>query len=307
MRLLNVKTRKSEEFFDNIPPYAILSHRWGDDEVTFQDIKSGRLSDWWKSKSWPLKLEGCRLQAMKDNLSYIWVDTCCIDKTNSVELSEAINSMFNWYKYAARCYVYLSDVHSSNVPEAPLSKFRASSWFTRGWTLQELLAPKELHFYDSKWKPIGTKIELSSTIEEVTGISRAFLKGWLGLHSPSVAQRMSWAANRVTTRTEDVAYCLLGLFGVTMSMIYGEKEQAFVRLQLEIIGNSDDHSVLAWGLTSDQETTDGNPLAVPGGALATSPADFANSGGVVPCIGYKQTTNSFRVSEGITTDAGPFG
>ena len=282
MRLLNVKTRKSEEFFDgNIPPYAILSHRWGDNEVTFRDIKSGRLSGLWKSQSWPLKLEGCRLQAGKDNLSYIWVDTCCIDKTNSVELNEAINSMFNWYKNATKCYVYLSDVHSSNVPEAPQSEFRASSWFTRGWTLQELLAPKELHFYGSKWESIGTKNELSPTIEEITGIPRVYLTGQVGLHEASVAQRMSWAANRVTTRTEDVAYCLLGLFRVTMPMIYGEKEQSFVRLQHEIMKNSEYHSILAWDSTSDEDTTDENPLAVHGGALATSPADFANSGGVL--------------------------
>ena len=94
MRLLNVKTRNFEDFpGENIPPYAILSHRWGDKEVTFQDIKQS----WWRWKAWPQKLEGCRRQAEKDNLSYIWVDICCIDKTNSVELSEAINSMFNWY------------------------------------------------------------------------------------------------------------------------------------------------------------------------------------------------------------------
>lgn len=291
MRLLNAKTRKFEEFFgDNTPPYAILSHRWGDDEVTFQDIKSGRLS-WRKPWSWTLKLEGCRLQAKKDNLSYIWVDTCCIDKTNSVELSEAINSMFNWYKNAARCYAYLSDVHFYNGPKA-VEQLSISSWFTRGWTLQELLAPKEVHFYSSRWEPIGTKNNLSSTIEEVTGIPRAFLIGWAGLHEASVAQRMSWAANRVTTRTEDTAYCLLGLFDVTMPMIYGEKEQAFVRLQLEIMKNSDDHSILAWGFTSGQDIADGNPLAVPGGALATSPADFANSGRVFPCVGYKQQTIS---------------
>jgi hypothetical protein len=294
MRLLNVKTQKFEDFYgDNVPPYAILSHRWGDEEVTFQDIKSGRLSGWRKSWSRPVKLEGCRLQAKKDNLSYIWIDTCCIDKTNSAELAEAINSMFAWYKNAARCYAYLSDVRSFDDPQEPQSMFRTSSWFTRGWTLQELLAPKELHFYDSKWEPIGTKSELSSIIGEVTRIPRAFLIGWAGLHEASVAQRMSWAANRVTTRTEDIAYCLLGLFGVTMPMIYGEKEQAFVRLQLEIMKNSDDHSILAWGFTSDQYAADGNSLAIPGGALATSPANFADSGGV--CIWNKQqTTNSFE-------------
>ncbi|KAF4619074.1 hypothetical protein G7Y89_g14774 [Cudoniella acicularis] len=291
MRLLNVKTRKFEDFYsNNIPPYAILSHRWGSKEVTFEDIKSGRLSGWRTPRSWAFKLEGCRLQAKKDNLSYIWIDTCCIDKTNSVELGEAINSMFTWYKNAARCYAYLSDVSSCEDPQMPGSMFRTSKWFTRGWTLQELLAPKELHFYDSKWEPIGTKHELSPIVEEVTGIHRVFLLGSRDSHEAGVAQRMSWAANRVTTRTEDVAYCLLGLFGVTMPMIYGEKEQAFIRLQLEIMKNSDDHSILAWGFTSDPDTAGGNPLAIPGGALATSPADFANSSGVFPCTGYEQQT-----------------
>jgi hypothetical protein len=120
MRLLNVKTRKFEEFFVlKIPPYAILSHRWTDNEVIFQDVTSDQLSDWPNSLSWPLKLQGCCLQAEKDNLSYIWADTCCIDKTNSVELSEAIRSMFNWYKNATRCYIYLSDVQPSDVPQEP--------------------------------------------------------------------------------------------------------------------------------------------------------------------------------------------
>jgi hypothetical protein len=305
MRLLNVKTRKFEEFLgDNVPPYAILSHRWGDSEVTFQDINSGRLSAWRKtwSKSWPPKLEGCRLQAIQDNLSYIWIDTCCIDKTNSVELAEAINSMFNWYKNAARCYAYLSDViqQSSTLSSSTPPGFRDSKWFTRGWTLQELLAPKEVYFYGSRWHLIGTKTGLWADIEGVTRIPRAFLVGWADLHEASVAQRMSWAANRVTTRKEDVAYCLLGLFGITMPMIYGEKDQAFVRLQLEIMKNSGDQSILAWGLPPCHNTTDGDPLAVYRGVLANVPADFANSGRIVPCVGYKQQiTGSFEFLGGL--------
>lgn len=305
MRLLNVKTRKFEEFLgDNVPPYAILSHRWVDSEVTFQDINSSRLSAWRKtwSKSWPPKLEGCRLQAITDNLSYIWIDTCCIDKTNSVELAEAINSMFNWYKNAARCYAYLSDVFqpSSTLSSSTPLGFRYSEWFTRGWTLQELLAPKEVYFYDSRWHLIGTKTELWADIEGITRIPRAFLAGWADLHEASVAQRMSWAANRVTTRKEDVAYCLLGLFGITMPMIYGEKEQAFVRLQHEIMRHSGDQSILAWGLPPCPNTTDEDTSAIHSSVLATLPADFANSGDIVPCVGYKQQiTSSFEILGGL--------
>lgn len=229
-----------------------------------------------------------------DNLSYIWVDTCCINKESSRELDEAINSRFNWYKDAVRCYAYLQDVHSSDVLQAPLPEFCASSWFTRGWTLQELLAPKEVHFYDSKWKPIGTKRELSSTIGEVTRIRRDVPMGWVGLHEASVAQRMSWAANRVTSRLEDAAYSLLGLFKVNMDMRYGEGEQAFGRLQLEIMKIHGDHSILAWGSTTDLYTNDIDARASPGGVLATSPVDFANSSNIVPSSGYEQTTDSFE-------------
>lgn len=161
----------------------------------------------------------------------MWIDTYCIDKTNAVELSEAINSMFQWYQKAVICYAYLSDVPSSDTG----SKFSSSRWFTRGWTLQELVAPKELNFYDMAWSFLGTKIEKATVVQQITGIPRPFLVGWAGLHEASVAQRMSWAANRVTKRKEDIAYSLLGIFGITMPMIYGEDDRAFRRLQLEII------------------------------------------------------------------------
>jgi len=303
MRLLNVKSRNLEEFFGNavpVPPYAVLSHRWGDDEVTFQSIKSGWYSGRLKARPWPNKLEGCCRQAAKDNLAYIWVDTCCIDKTNSAELGEAINSMFAWYNKASKCYAYLSDVPSDDVARSPGSMFRASNWFTRGWTLQELLAPKEVYFYNGDWRPIGSKHGMSSVVQEITGIPRAYLRGWADLHEASVAQRMSWAAKRQTTRTEDAAYCLLGLFGVVMPMIYGEKENAFTRLQQELIMKTKDHSILAWGFANDEDAAiTSNSPGIHGGALATSPADFAGSGAVFPCDGSKQQSkNSFDLIGG---------
>jgi len=218
MRLINVETLKLEEFFDDrVPPYAILSHTWGDDdeEVSFRDIKERKIK---KAGIRPIKLEGCCNQAKKDGLRYAWIDTCCIDKANSVELGEAINSMFQWYRHASICYAYLSDVPAHDDPWSPGSKFFSSRWFVRGWTLQELLAPKKLHFYNSEWCYLGTKSETSVIIEKITGIPRPFLLGIAELHEASVAQRMSWAAKRVTKRKEDIAYCLLGVFGMSMHL-----------------------------------------------------------------------------------------
>ncbi len=246
MRLINIETLKLEEFFgDDIPRYAILSHTWGAPgvEVTLQDVQAGIIT-----KSGKIKLEGCCQQAKKDGLGYAWIDTCCIDKTNSVELGEAINSMFRWYRRATMCYAYLSDVPAGDNSRDPGSKFFVSRWFRRGWTLQELLAPEEVQFYNQGWGFIGTKLDMVTEIETITGIPRDFLLGWEHIHEASVAQRMSWAAKRETTRKEDTAYCLLGIFDVTMSMIYGEGDRAMSRLQQEIMRFTGDHSILAWGL-----------------------------------------------------------
>ena len=222
MRLINVETFKLEEFLDDtVPPYAILSHTWGkgNEEVSFRNIGEGNFE---KAEVQPIKFKGCCKQAKKDGLLYVWIDTCCIDKANSVELSEAINSMFQWYRHASICYTYLSDVPADDNPWNAGSKFFSSRWFERGWTLQELLAPKKLCFYNSEWCHLGTKSEMSVMIEKITGIPRPFLLGIAELREASVAQRMSWASKRVTKRKEDIAYCLLGIFGVMMPMIYGE-------------------------------------------------------------------------------------
>ncbi|KAH7303159.1 WD40-repeat-containing domain protein [Stachybotrys elegans] len=280
MRLVNVETLKLEDFLDDrAPPYAILSHTWGDDseELTIRDVEEGKID---KPGAGALKFRGCCQQARNDNLRYVWIDTCCINKTDLVELSEAINSMFRWYSRASVCYAYLSDVPGpgDQNPREEGSKFRESRWFRRGWTLQELLAPRRLVFYSLGWTPLGTKVRLCAVIESITGIPRLVLKGVDGLESASVSQRMSWAAQRHTKRKEDLAYCLLGIFGIAMPMIYGEGgDQAFFRLQEQIMRSTTgrDHSILAWGL--------GNELGSGSrGVLAAAPSDFANSRHIIP-------------------------
>nr|CEG05421.1 unnamed protein product [Fusarium clavum] len=210
MRLINVETWGLESFADdNAPPYAILSHTWASDEqeLSFQDM--GRKSIR-KPEYGIQKLRGCCNQAQKDNLKYIWIDTCCINKENPAELNEAINSMFQWYQKASVCYTLLSDVQPGDDPYDTGSKFHSSRWFQRGWTLQELLAPKDLRFYNREWIWIGSKEDMPDEIEAITGISRQYLLGWQDFRQASVAQRMSWMAKRQTSKKEDKAYCLLG-------------------------------------------------------------------------------------------------
>ncbi|KAE8423958.1 heterokaryon incompatibility protein-domain-containing protein [Aspergillus pseudocaelatus] len=176
MRLINVQTFQLEEFFnEQVPPYAILSHTWGndDDEVSFRDITEGNTGD---ASCWPIKFKGCCERAEKDGFTHAWIDTCCIDKTNSVELGEAINSMFRWYSKASVCYVYLSDVTAEDRKMLS-SQISSSRWLQRGWTLQELLAPSRLHFFNSKWLDIGSNAQWAGLIETITGISRPFLLG----------------------------------------------------------------------------------------------------------------------------------
>ncbi|KAL5592081.1 hypothetical protein FOVSG1_010970 [Fusarium oxysporum f. sp. vasinfectum] len=250
MRLINTTTLEVEEFFDvSIPEYAILSHTWGDGEVSLQDWadrKNRRFKPGFQKIVW-----ACA-QAAKDQLGHVWVDTNCIDKSSSAELSEAINSMFRWYRRSAVCYVYLEDVPAMTLDECTKadSAFRNARWFTRGWTLQELIAPPNVSFFSSNWTLIATKSELAPCITEITGIPwSCLLKGRLSKAHPlrrySVAQRMAWASSRSTTRIEDQAYSLLGLFDISMPLVYGEGFEAFTRLLGEIIHKYADHSFFA--------------------------------------------------------------
>ncbi|RPD54423.1 HET-domain-containing protein [Lentinus tigrinus ALCF2SS1-6] len=216
--------------------YAILSHVWakkGDvdyvPEQTYQDIR-----------------HFCEV-ARNDGFNLGWADSACIDKTSSSELSEAINSMYNWYRYAGACYAILHDVSDTDDKEQRDEQFRSSKWFTRGWTLQELLAPSVVLFLSNKWKVIGSKHTLAELIEDVTGIGRAVLTLEQPLEDVSVARRMSWAARRETSREEDEAYSLMGIFGVNMPTTYGEGRYAFIRLQEEILKHIPDQTIFAWG------------------------------------------------------------
>jgi Heterokaryon incompatibility protein (HET) len=222
---------------DNIPRrYAILSHRWEVGEVMFEDM----INITGKSKEGYRKLQFCADQAARDGLEYFWVDTCCIDKSNNVELQYAINSMFRWYRDAAKCYVYLSDVSTpcgrETRPSDTLweSDFRNSIWFTRGWTLQELIAPSSVEFFSKEGTRLGDKISLERQVCEITGIPVKALRG-SPLSDFSVTERFSWTERRETRYQEDKAYSLLGIFRVFISLNYGEgKENAFRRLREEI-------------------------------------------------------------------------
>ncbi|KAI0018561.1 HET-domain-containing protein [Xylariomycetidae sp. FL0641] len=245
--------------------YAILSHTWTDSEVLFEDLYKASTSDW-QSLPGAAKVLDSASMAKKLGYDYIWIDTCCIDKNSSAELSEAINSMFKWYQHSAVCLVYLSDVQEQDV-----QSFRKSRWFTRGWTLQELIAPSQMQIYDSDWRYIGDRMEMGDPIADVTGIDSGLLREGERLATRAtllrhelrrfpVSVKMCWASRRRTTRVEDVAYSLMGIFDVNMPLLYGEGAKAFRRLQEQIIHKTNDQSVL---LHNDHV-----------GALASSPYCF---------------------------------
>ncbi|ORY68186.1 heterokaryon incompatibility protein-domain-containing protein, partial [Pseudomassariella vexata] len=244
MRLINAKTLDIEEFFgDAIPEYAILSHTWGKDEVTLQEVQL-------QSREVTMKVGyqkimfTCR-QALEDAILWAWIDTCCIDKTSSTELSEAINSMYQWYTMSTVCYAFLSDF---SLVRPDTYRFEDSRWFTRAWTLQELIAPPKVVFFDVNWSCIGNSQDpgLLETISRTTGIPGECLRHLQHPDDFSVAKRMSWAANRQCTRVEDEAYSLMGLFNVNMPLLYGEGKRAFMRLQEEILKDTDDQTLFAW-------------------------------------------------------------
>ncbi|KAK4159902.1 hypothetical protein QBC43DRAFT_293521 [Cladorrhinum sp. PSN259] len=326
MRLLDTSTlRLVHKREGDVPPYAILSHTWGDDndEVSFSDIQELSNSRLRKNESYPFKhpvtkkpgfakiRDSARL-AKSEGYDYIWIDTCCIDKTSSAELSEAINSMFRWYNEAAVCYAFLSDVEDSyyttvqddtaylrttkwmkggnNLYQKSKteSSIESSRWFRRGWTLQELIAPANVYFYSNSWTLLGNKLDegpsgpssgsgFTELLSSLTGVDVGVLTGSLVLEDLSVASRMKWAARRQTTRTEDIAYCLMGIFNVNMPLLYGEGTRAFMRLQEEILKVTHDHSIFCW------ECGENDMLRYQlSGLLALSPTYFENFGDIRP-------------------------
>ncbi|KAL4078035.1 hypothetical protein J3A83DRAFT_4476674 [Scleroderma citrinum] len=274
---VNLPAKLLEEWDDTTTKYAILSHRWTnevnyDEMVELITMESKRKEDIWRRTGFQKIINSCE-QAEIDGLEWLWVDTCCIDKRSSSELSEAINSMYRWYSNSTTCYAYLHDVDDTSIPMAcDRKRYHKSNgwpeWFSRGWTLQELIAPKAVRFFNKKWNPIGDKNNLAPMLHKITGVPTRILEGGLSAQPASVAQIMSWAADRETTRVEDRAYSLMGLFRVHMPMLYGEGRNAFHRLQLEIIRMSNDQSIFAWG----HSMTTGRS----GSILADDPSFFAD-------------------------------
>lgn len=223
-------TLKTFDDADPPPPYAILSHTWlpdNSEEVSLQDLQAGRA----ERKPGYSKIRFCANQAAADGLRYFWIDTCSVDQTSSAELTEAINSMFRWYRKSAKCYVYLTDVPDSTLNKGLLC---SSRWFTRGWTLQELIAPKVVEFFAADGSRLGDRSSLETSISEATGMSIGTLHGY-PLSDFSIDERFRWAANRRTKKPEDKAYSLLGIFDVSMPAIYGEgEEKAMRRLREQI-------------------------------------------------------------------------
>ncbi|RDX43425.1 hypothetical protein OH76DRAFT_1204880 [Lentinus brumalis] len=292
--------------------YAILSHVWDTEEQSFQQTQAYKtqcLSSGENPRDLSTeKVKQSCILAQEHGYHWIWNDTCCIDKTSSAELSEAINSMFRYYSLADVCYAFLRDV----PPKGPLvdeddveRSFGYSVWHERGWTLQELIAPPYVLFLNRDWDIIASKTDHANMLEKITKIPAAVLRHEYGLEDVSVAARMSWAAKRKTTRPEDEAYCLLGIFSINMPTLYGEGRRAFQRLQEEIMKNYPDTTLFAWGtpweysteaawiaghLASSHLLTDHSYL------LAPAPSAFGSSGDLVhwmPTVdGEKQKSRS---------------
>lgn len=312
-RFLNTETIRLEKPGEHIE-YAILSHRWiGDSEVTYADMMDDDIERRTaKAKLGWAKIEGACKQARHDHLKYIWIDTCCIDKSNGAELTEELNSMYRYYEESKVCYGYLAGLPDYKNPWFG-DEFARHEWFERGWTLQELIAPRVFVFFtdrrlpygvvdETDWVRLGYKAEMWDTVPNITGIDIAVLNHSKDVQSVSVAKRMSWAARRKTTRVEDRAYCLMGLFDVNISIIYGEGEKAFIRLQEEIMKESSDESLFAWRDSGADNKT-------PSGLLAKSPDMFRWSGEFFGYYDWEPRAPFFKTNHGlrITLPLNPVG
>lgn len=318
MRLLHTKelrlVTESDAEYKADPRYAIVSHRWMADEVDFQNLHRLKSSE--DDTLAVKKVKGACKQASKDGFNWIWIDSACICKTDAVEVGRAINSMFKWYRKADMCYTYLSDVVSMHTPPPNASIFRryrdtsatsdqeeTSEWFSRGWALQELLASPNMQFFDRDWNLIGSKHELSQIIAQITNIDVSYLTGKRDFRDACIAVKMSWMANRKTTEEEDRAYSMLGIFDVSMDVIYGEGNKAFTRLEKQLLATCVDESLFAWtspsaglpdhrgrriGLDKDEW-----------GVLAPSPECFAGVGDIQIGKGKSRVSHPEMTAEGV--------
>ncbi|KAL5462734.1 hypothetical protein PMIN07_004755 [Paraphaeosphaeria minitans] len=277
IRLLHIDRKEFQEFYDldSVAPYAILSHRWMHAqrngkyralELSHSEFVAGSGDD----RGYGKVDKACEAvrhlsQQLGLDLQWIWIDSCCIDKSNNEEHSEAINSMYEWYARSYVCIAYLDDAD-------PFDQGSPSERFTRGWTLQELIAPERVLFYNKDWIGCGSRNDYnpglygrhsfhdrSRETAAITRVDAALLRLTnrkqikRRLNSIPACQKMSWASDRKTTQDEDMAYCLIGIFDIPhMYLKRGEGRRAFIRLQEEIIKQSSDLSLFAWRLSDDR-------------------------------------------------------
>ncbi|KUI59743.1 Vegetative incompatibility protein HET-E-1 [Cytospora mali] len=248
MRLLHTTSLQVEEFPDSVRrKYAILSHTWGQNEVSFEEMARHRRATFTTSKIGFKKIKRCCDVARRHGFEHVWIDTCCIDKRNSAELSEALNSMYRYYENADVCFIYLADVRPTPDRIELLARIQRSKWNSRGWTLQELLASSKRRFLAGDWSEIQDQEELIGAMSTRTGIAQRVLDDRRLISTVCLAERMSWVSRRHTSRPEDLAYCLLGIFNISMPILYGEGlQKAFWRLQMEIMQASFDQTLFAW-------------------------------------------------------------
>jgi hypothetical protein len=322
MRVLNTTTfelhSREQEFFKS-QGYAILSHRWVGAEITFETLPQ-HISTLKSTQSRHLdspqlsKIRGACEMARQLGFAWVWIDNCCINKASSTEESESINSMYTWYRDAQICITYLSDVKLDAAPEQSnqnppkifqkINSDQPSEWFFRGWTLQELLAPRKMNFYDTNWTYMGTKDSLAQEIENITGISPAYLTNAVPFRDACIATKMSWMAGRKTTREEDIAYGMLGIFSVFLAPRYGEGMTAFMRLQQNLQTRTSDESLYAWRMPQPSDVKSFGIERNPGmtwgpgewGLLAPTPHWFRGCGNVTIDGGpwINRTVDSFR-------------
>jgi len=272
------------------PPYATLSHCWfdDDDEVFFQDLLYQHSKAIDRKRGYAKLEAACRL-ALSMKIGWLWVDTACIDRSSTAELSESINSMYRWYSDSQVNLVFLGDLDGGlDLDQDAERRLRQCKWMRRAWTLQELIAPRDSRFYDSKWTPVGNKQTLLSLLSAVTRVDKLVLEDPTCISAFSMGRRLSWAALRSVRNVEDNAYALLGILGVNMSVLYGEGEQAFVRLQKKAFKNNGDASIFIW------ESSDGMQYR---GPFARSPAEFNH-------FAYRSETGPLRIRGEARTGCG---
>ena len=308
MRLLNTGTLELHDHRGTaLPEYAILSHRWcRDGEITFQDFDTAKLLDETIASPQLQKIRGACREAHRQEIKWIWIDSCCIDKSNSEELARSIRSMFQWYRRAEVCYTVLQDVDMGAFDGNMLCDVhgKASEWFSRGWTLQELLAPRKMIFFDANWNAIGDRNDLALSIEAITRIQSSYLRGESDFRTASISTRMSWLADRRTQEPEDMAYSMFGILDVSLVPMYGEGHGAWMRLQRELVDTRPDESLFAWTAppsTLPSHSHSHSWAADEWGLLAPSPDCFRDSHDVIlgPKYRHRPSGSIGMIREGV--------